>query len=169
MAYVTYNGIRKYKNFNFRNSRNTFLSMDASPTLRNSFPPRSGEWSQSFTKENVKVTNEAQNISLEGDDDVFKPNPTNRSCISCKPLKLNPRLRLVCYLTIAFVLCTVMIPVCYILDVTIDDYPATEFRFASLVLVQLYTLLCPLLLVAYLSSLKSAVINMFSSICVCCK
>ena len=142
------------------------MPLDGSPILRKS----TSSWVPSCSSVVTAVTTTTDGSrtprvrSAEIDDDVFQSPSAIKETRRRPRLMVNPRLRLVCYLTIVFVICTVMIPVAFFIDLIAVPLPHIGIRFASMVLVQVYTLLCPILLVRYLSNLKTALARMASSL-----
>ena len=100
----------------------------------------------------------------DDNDDVFRRN----GAASMRRVPMNPRMRLASYLSALFVLCTVMFPVAFFSDI-FGVSPLSGLRISSMILVQVYTLICPILLVRFLPSLKSALISMGATIQGCCK
>ena len=145
--------------------------MDGSPIFRQSIVDRSSAWLPSCSS--IVTTTEdggAKRVrvkSSELDDDVFTLNSRTRA--PRRRVRMNPRLRLVCFLTVVFILCTITVPIVFFVDLLADEYPILDLRLTSMVLVQVYTFVCPLLLVRYLSNLKTAVFRMLGSICKCLK
>ena len=169
LCYVTISGIQKFQNYNFQNMRST-TSQDDSVVFQKSIassgwlPSCSSVITTAPTEESGCQTSSVKVTDTE--DDVFKSCTSSHSTRR-RQLMMNPRLRLVCYLTITFVICTIMIPIAFFVDLIETKLPHIGFRFASMVLVQIYTLLCPILLVRYLSSLQTALANVASSMSWC--
>lgn len=97
------------------------------------------------------------------DDEVFKANvsATRRKVFA------NPRLRLVTLLSAVFIMCTIPMAVGYFIDVGLETFSMKAVKLPAMVFVHVYTVLCPLLLVKYMSNLRTALNRFFGSICCC--
>ena len=174
LSYVTITGVRSFQKTNFPISRST-ASTEEPINFRK--PDRS---SGCYGSDNSGITaiekgaakKDCTNGAEKGGKD--QDLPQNRLC----RYLFSPRLRLVCFLTIIFILCTILVPVVFFIDISVDTsvdtvdtytYTVAQLRLASMVMVQVYTLLCPCLLVRYLSNLRLAINRMATAILKCCK
>ncbi|XP_076819070.1 uncharacterized protein LOC143464910 [Clavelina lepadiformis] len=98
----------------------------------------------------------------KGPDDVFNAKPPTR-----KITRLNPRLRLIAMLSSVFILGTILVPIAFFIDIGADSFNVPAIRIPSMILVQVYTLLCPIILIKYMSSLKAALARLMSTIFFC--
>jgi len=122
----------------------------------------SGKKSSTISNETDKFPR--TNPQRVGSDDVFRSNKRKF------PVTMNPRLKLVVSLSALFIACTIMFPIAFFVDISENSsFHILGLRFSSAVLIQVYTLVCPLLLVRYMSSLKSALVGMGAALSRCCK
>jgi len=160
LCYVTISGIRKFQTYNYPTQRNA-VPLDDSPIFRKSTSSWIPSCSSVVTTTTVPEDAGTPRVkSAEIDDDVFQSMPAAKQARRRRRIMVNPRLRLVCYLTIVYIICTVMIPIAFFIDLIATPLPHIGIRFASMVLIQIYTLLCPILLVRHMSNLKTALARM---------
>jgi len=109
---------------------------------------------------NEKRKNRSSTSSFpDKEDSVFYNNLQ-----STKMTLANPRIRLMMVLGAVFFVCTLPVAVAFIVDASLVNFNIMAAQIATKISVHLYTLLCPLLLVKYMSNLREAVNRFFGSI-----
>ena len=76
-------------------------------------------------------------------------------------IRSDPRVRLAAALSILFVLCSIPSVIVFFIDYSVDTINTTAARFTTGVIIEIYTLLCPIFIVKGMANLRSAVMNLF--------
>ena len=147
LGYVTIMGVKNYSKFNGQASSTVTSHAKVNPLTQDSTNDIGNKTAHSAASaQNNAHSNEERKGQQQSGRRQFR-------------ILLNPRLRLVSLLSSFFIVSTFMIPLVFFIDLTANSFPIFELRLISMVLVQLYTLVFPLLLLRYLTNLKSAVLS----------